>query len=285
MGSSDSDGYWFDLVGHYHGIGTFMSTVSVFTIMLYFVTSSDSGSYVVDLIAANGEEAHVVQRVFWAVSEGAVAIVLMQTGKDNALKALQYLSIIAGLPITVILMLMTLSLWRALCAEAEDANLKTWKMPLYGGIFDWVEYLGKLCKTEKPEAQPVALFFQGLFLPAWPVYLTLRKLREGQDKEDNKGMFEDVMMTVAVGLTFFFFILMHALNPVEGGLHGIGWTAYVAFTVVVSYIRYMTRTSHNVVGSGVEDFLITLLFFPQVIAQFAVQAGEEKEQTTGAKRV
>jgi len=215
--------------------------------------------------------------------------VLMQTGKDNALKALQYLSIIAGLPITIILMLMTLSLWRALSAEAEDANLKVWKMPLYGGIFDWVEYLGKLCQPEKPELQQVAFFFQGLFLPAWPVYTTLRKLRgEGEDKdtkEYKKGMFEDVMMTVAVGLTFFFFILMHALNPVEGGLHGIGWTAYVAFTVVVSYVRYMTRTSHNVVGSGFEDFLITLLFFPQVIAQFAVQADEEKEQTTGAKRV
>lgn len=197
------------------------------------------------------------------------------------MKALQYLSIIAGLPFTIILMLMTLSLWRALGSEAEDANLRTWKMPLYGGIFDWVEYIGKLCKADAPETQQVVYFFQGLFLPPWLVFTTLRKIRD-----DKEGLIEDVTMTVACGLTFFFFILMHALQPVEGGFHGIGWTAYVAFTVVVSYTRYMTRLSHSIPGTGIEDFLVTLVFFPQVIAQITVQADADKEeQTTGAKIV
>jgi len=249
---------------------------------LYFITSSDSGSLVVDMIAANGADAHVIQRVFWALSEGAVAIVLLASTKGAALSALRDLSIMAGLPLTIVLTLMTLSLWRALAAEADDANLMTWKMPLYGGIFDWVEYVSKLCKTALPEKKQAVYFLQGLFLPPWLVFTTLRKIRD-----DNKqGLIEDALLSVASGITFFFFILMHALQPVEGGLHGIGWTAYIAFTMVVSYTRCVTRVRYNIPGSGLEDFLATLVFYPQVIAQIAVQADEErKEQETELKKV
>ncbi|CAE8620731.1 unnamed protein product [Polarella glacialis] len=76
----DDAGYWFDLMGQYHGMGPFLVAVSLFTTVLYFVTSSDSGSLVVDLIANNGRESHVVQRVFWAITEGAVALALLRAG-------------------------------------------------------------------------------------------------------------------------------------------------------------------------------------------------------------
>merc|ERR1712207_19212 len=81
-------------------LGGFLKGLSIILTVLYFVTSSDSGSLVVDLIAANGQEAHVVQRVFWAITEGAVAIALLQAGGPQSLKALQAVSIIAGLPFT-----------------------------------------------------------------------------------------------------------------------------------------------------------------------------------------
>jgi choline-glycine betaine transporter len=271
--SSDSDGYWFDLMGRYHGLGPFLAAVSVITIALYFVTSSDSGSYVVDTIAANGQEAHVIQRVFWALTEGAVAIVLMGGGTADGMKALQNLSIIAGLPITVVLMMMCLSLWRVLASEAENANLRIWKMPLYGGIFEWVEYIGKRFKTERPDAQHVIYLVQGLFLPPLPLFKALRSMREGKE-----GLIGDVLLTVGCGLAFFFFVLLHALQPVEGGLHGLAWTAYVAFAVVVTYVRNLMRLRYGILGSGLEDFLITMFFYPQVIAQTVVQGEQPKPE-------
>ena len=66
---------WFDLVRSYGeslAFKDFMSVVSLLGILLYFVTSSDSGSLVIDCLAANGSpEPPVAQRVFWALTEGA----------------------------------------------------------------------------------------------------------------------------------------------------------------------------------------------------------------------
>ena len=56
------------------GFGTFLSGLTIFTLGLYFITSSDSGSLVVDILASNGAtEHHWIQRVFWAVTEGGTA--------------------------------------------------------------------------------------------------------------------------------------------------------------------------------------------------------------------
>jgi choline-glycine betaine transporter len=266
--SADADGYWFDLMMHYHGIGTFLCAVSVVTIVLYFITSSDSGSLVVDLIASNGREAHVVQRIFWALSEGAVAIVLIKTGGPTALRSLRALSIIAGLPFTFVICYMCTSLWRALAAEC-DANPKVnaFKMPLYAGIFDWIERVISCFKAPAPEMQQVALFFQGLFLPPLPLFKALRSMSEG-----GAGVVQDALMAGACGVTFFAFILLHCLKEAEGGAVGIAWTAYVAFAVIVGYVRHVVRIRHDIAGNGVEDFFAALLFFPQVLAQVAVQA-------------
>jgi len=75
----------------------------------YFVTSSDSGSHVVDCHASNGAlECPPLQKVYWSVTEGATAIVLMsvnasESSNDTALKALQSVSIIAGVPVTILI--------------------------------------------------------------------------------------------------------------------------------------------------------------------------------------
>ena len=53
------------------GFGPFLSGLSIFTLAIYFITSSDSGSLVVDILASNGAtKHHWSQRVFWAVTEG-----------------------------------------------------------------------------------------------------------------------------------------------------------------------------------------------------------------------
>ena len=69
---------WFDVMRSYAGIGGFLSIFSLFAIILYFVTSSDSGSLVIDCLSSNGDpDPPRIQRVFWALMEGATATALL----------------------------------------------------------------------------------------------------------------------------------------------------------------------------------------------------------------
>ena len=64
--------------------------LSVAGLVLYFVTSSDSGSLVIDCLCANGHpNPPMVQRLFWAITEGATATALLVAGGGDALQALQ----------------------------------------------------------------------------------------------------------------------------------------------------------------------------------------------------
>ncbi|MEV8465560.1 BCCT family transporter [Fluviibacterium sp. DFM31] len=91
------------------------SFIGIILVVVFFVTSSDSGSLVIDTITAGGKiDAPVPQRVFWCIFEGAVAIVLLIGG---GLAALQAMVISTGLPFTVILLLMCWAIYKGLKSE------------------------------------------------------------------------------------------------------------------------------------------------------------------------
>ncbi|MBR9649715.1 BCCT family transporter [Thalassovita aquimarina] len=92
------------------------SLIGIVLVVVFFVTSSDSGSLVIDTITAGGKvDAPVPQRVFWCIFEGAVAIVLLLSA--GGLSSLQSMVISTGLPFTVVLLLMCWAIWRGLAAE------------------------------------------------------------------------------------------------------------------------------------------------------------------------
>lgn len=94
------------------------SMVGVILVTSFFVTSSDSGSLVVDSLTAGGKlEAPVAQRIFWALTEGAVAAVLLLGG---GLQALQTAAISTGLPFAIILIIIAWSLMKGLRGEYEE---------------------------------------------------------------------------------------------------------------------------------------------------------------------
>jgi choline/glycine/proline betaine transport protein len=95
---------------------TTLAVLSIVTIVSFFVTSSDSGSLVIDMITAGGKaDPPTVQRVYWAVAEGVVAAVLLAGG---GLAALQTAAISAGLPFAIVILLMIASLHKALRADS-----------------------------------------------------------------------------------------------------------------------------------------------------------------------
>src|SRR6056297_4101307 len=98
-------------------ISAITSTVGVELLTSFFVTSSDSGSLVVDSLTAGGKlDAPVPQRIFWALTEGAVAAVLLIGG---GLGALQTAAISTGLPFAILLIILMWSLLKGLKKEHE----------------------------------------------------------------------------------------------------------------------------------------------------------------------
>ncbi|MEL6371383.1 MAG: BCCT family transporter [Pseudomonadota bacterium] len=97
------------------------SFVAIVLLLIFFVTSSDSGSLVIDSITAGGKlHAPVSQRIFWATMEGLIAIVLLVGGGSAALSSLQAGAITAGLPFTLVVLVCCVSLYRGLMTEAPD---------------------------------------------------------------------------------------------------------------------------------------------------------------------
>jgi choline/glycine/proline betaine transport protein len=94
-----------------------LNVVAILLIIGFFITSSDSGSLVIDSLTTGGKiDAPVGQRIFWAITEGAVAAVLLIGG---GLGALQTAAIASGLPFAIILLVMCYSLYKGLKDEVK----------------------------------------------------------------------------------------------------------------------------------------------------------------------
>ncbi|WP_439341197.1 BCCT family transporter [Vacuolonema iberomarrocanum] len=101
------------------------SFIGIVLVVVFFVTSSDSGSLVVDNLTSGGKlDSPVPQRVFWAIMEGVVAAVLLLSG---GLGALQSAAIAVGLPFACVLLVMCYGLYRGLAREMADLEAQKLK--------------------------------------------------------------------------------------------------------------------------------------------------------------
>ena len=99
---------------------TLLSSVAMMLTIIFFVTSSDSGSLIIDIIAAGGKvDAPVSQRVFWCSLEGLVAIALLLGG---GLKSLQAASLATGFPFAFVLLGMAVCVWIGLREESRESQ-------------------------------------------------------------------------------------------------------------------------------------------------------------------
>lgn len=104
----------FEMLKHYP-FTVVLSAIGILLIISFFVTSSDSGSLVVDFLTTGGKlDTPVGTRIFWALIEGLLAISLLIGG---GLSTLQTAVMIAALPFAIILLIMTYSLFKALRRE------------------------------------------------------------------------------------------------------------------------------------------------------------------------
>ena len=108
-------------------LSSVVSMVAVLMVVVFFVTSADSGALVVDMLASSGHDhSPLWQRIFWSVSIGVVAIALLLA---NGLKALQTATIASALPFSIILLASIWGLFRALHLDATRRGLRNQALP------------------------------------------------------------------------------------------------------------------------------------------------------------
>ncbi|MDG9927976.1 MULTISPECIES: choline BCCT transporter BetT [Pseudomonas] len=99
-----------------------LSLAAIVMVVVFFVTSADSGAMVVDMLASGGaDRTPVWQRIFWSSSMGLVAIALLLA---DGLKALQTATIVSALPFTLALMCAIWGLFKALKLDATKRGIR-----------------------------------------------------------------------------------------------------------------------------------------------------------------
>ena len=139
-----------------------VSWLAIVLIAVFFVTSADSGAYVVDSIATRGNtRSPVWQRLFWAAVLGVTAAVLLVAG---GLKALQALTLGAALPVTVIMVALCWGLWRGLQADRAHSSQELAPGTNFWSGQHWRKRLEQI--VHQPTREDVLGFMRGTVLPA-----------------------------------------------------------------------------------------------------------------------
>ncbi|RVU43085.1 BCCT family transporter [Lujinxingia sediminis] len=134
----------------YLPFSTVTATLAVALIVVFFVTSSDSGALVVDTIAAGGEtNTWKGQRIFWCALAGLIAAILLYTG---GLAALQAATIAGALPFAIVMILLCWGLYRGMSADlASEKSTRNIPLATPGVGLTWQRRLSRLLSTPTPK--------------------------------------------------------------------------------------------------------------------------------------
>lgn len=174
-----------------------MSLVATLLIITFFVTSSDSGSLVIDIITSGGnEDPPVWQRIFWAVTEGAVAAALLLAG---GLSALQAAAISSALPFAFVMLFMCYGLYKGLQLETirrPYRPLPAPRIPQSPTATNWQQRLRALIGEHRQ--QDVRAFIDNTVRPAMEaVAKQIDKSQLQSTIEESKAM---IRLTVSHGV-------------------------------------------------------------------------------------
>lgn len=254
---TDSQMY-FDVMQQYgNNLAGFLRVVSLISAVLYFVTSSDSGSLVIDCLSANGNpDPPIIQRIFWAFTEGACATALLKAGGEKAIDALQSVAIAAGLLYAVILNLMCVSLWRTMQMEAGDFDH-------YRNTFS----SGLVSVLDNPSLRRFLDIAVWIVAPWWPAGRAAGMLY----------MKSPYRYMIVMATLFYGWILLEILQVVEPGLAYVGWVIICFFLAYLTTIRMDIREHFEIKSSIIEDAVVVIFYFLAVDQMY--QHMQIQEQT------
>jgi len=284
---------WFEVMGSFPVIGKLLVVFSLFAIVLLFVTSADSGSLVIDCMAANGDaDPPKIQRIFWSFSEGALASALIAAGGAKGLKAFQAAALISALPVCIFLWCLCFSCWRLLkLAEAEEAGdvggiaLQSGKFGC--GLFDCF-FTDPITKINWGGCvQLLGIFLKNVFLAPFTAARVLARLDTHADttpvpepaepatdsQEELKAVRGSRWWPTAIGLGLLFYtsIACQVVGIFYQAFPVIGLVLYIGYAVALASIRYQVRYRKRIgCGSFLEDMIVSVIFSPNVAMQMEV---------------
>ena len=251
---------WFDVMNSYEGLGFFLSILSLIGIILYFVTTSDSGSLVIDILSANGhQDPPVLQRIFWALTEGACATALLVAGGTDALKAMQTVSISSGLPSAIMLCIMCLSLWKAIKSETSTIGEDVAQFTI--NLLDAFDSLRMFVK-----------FLIAFFIPWYFLGYASKKISK-----------RGAVHTIIMALLHYSAIILVILQLILPNLAYVGLTVYIGFVAYCTSIRLEIRQHFSISGNIIEDFFASFFMYPCVAVQVYkhVRQIDKRNRNTG----
>jgi len=269
---------WSDMIiRHSPEFGPVLLGISLFAMTLYFITSSDSGSLVVDALCSNGRgDSPALQKIYWAATQGATATALVIVGMmskegsmKNVLEALQSTSIASGLPYTIMICFMCSSLWKACRYENGDEKYirsRFFRSDLFN-VFD-VRY------TREWQM----IFFRTLHALVYPVHF-LRIPFKYAEFSSKTGK----ILLYCVGLLFYLVPIFLLLGCFFGSWALIlaGWW-YLCFVILLSTSRHHLRTLKNLDGNFLEDFFACFCMYAiaveQLDAHFRIEGAGKPEE-------
>jgi len=240
---------FFDVINQYSTVlPGFLTGFSVLTMVLYFVTSSDSGSLVIDSISANGHpDPPIPQRVFWALTEGATASALVAAGSsEKVLAALQSVSICSGLIYTVILNFVCVALWRLIKIEAGDLDPNGPQFSL--SLLDLIYY---------PTPKRVGKLVIAIFAPWWSIGKAAGKVY-GSNR---------CAAMLMLAIPFYGWIILQICQVFDPALGYIGWALLFGFIAYGTGVRAHIREKYEINGNLAEDMFAMMLMYPLAAVQ------------------
>mmetsp|Transcript_119171 Transcript_119171/g.299677 ORF Transcript_119171/g.299677 Transcript_119171/m.299677 type:complete len:777 (+) Transcript_119171:95-2425(+) len=235
----------FEHLSAYGGQGwaTFMTVITLICIVLYFITSSDSASFVVDIMAANGvEEPPLLQKIFWAFTEGAAACALLASASEDnpkaALNAVKAIPIILGLPFTFLLFWMCQGLVIVCKEEAGE---------LFIGRRHFETFL---------------LNFEPVTFVSFPFpFLGLGVVAE------KVGWCNKIVGIVLYGLAWLVMVVFLCLGAADEAFAYMGAAMYFMLALAAAGLRVATRLKLGISGDMVSDFMACAFALPWAIGQ------------------
>jgi len=287
---------WFETMATFPVIGNLLAVFSLFAIVLLFVTSADSGSLVIDCMAANGDpDPPKLQRIFWSVSEGALASALIAAGGSKGLMAFQAAALISGLPVCIFLWCLCFACWRLLkIAEMEETGditgIAMRSESFACGLFDCF-YTDPITKINwKGSSRLFGTFVKNLFLGPFTVARVSARVEEihhraltpssdadtAECRADNSGdqlKGRRSWWPTAFALACFFYgsIACQIIGIFYSAFPTLGLVMYIGYTVYVASVRYQVRERRSIrSGSLLEDVIVAMIFSPNVAMQMEV---------------
>jgi len=274
------DALWEVIEAYSFGMEKFMSFITIVAVVTYFVTSSDSGSMVVDMMCSNGmQEPPILQRIFWGIMEGTVAYSLLEAGGADALSALQTASIAAGLPFCIIMIGMMVATYQMFVdMEIDNPNFledqaamikaktaeKEKPIRFKRRILEYVNntIMSILCACRGGEPGPLKTII-AIFAPSYVDAQTM--IASGLNP----------WFGAVTGAVFFLcWIVFHLADAGEEGMWTFGWMCYFGFVVITAMNRTAIRQKFNLRGNSMCDCCIVFWFYPCAVMQMQQEAEE-----------